>query len=375
MTHLGPYSDLVAAARQSRERSAWRDDLTRHLAFAPREPEPIDPRREKTWQADGIQAEEITWSCGYGPRTEAWLYYPAEAASRPFPGLVLLHDHGAFKFWGKEKVADGPAGMATGLGYFRELFYGGRALATVLAQAGFAVLVHDAFMWGSRRIPGDCMPENDRRMGRLLYDDDLRADPPGWRELPEETRRYNAAACLHEQTMAKYATVLGTTLAGIVNFEDAIAAAYLKSRADICNGWIGCAGLSGGGMRSALLRGTCERVQAAVVVGAMTTYAGLLDRHVDVHTWMLYPPALASAGDWTDVVARRFSSPVLVQYDEDDPLYSPEGMRDADGKLREAFAGSPFPGNYRAEFYPGPHKFDRAMQEAAIAWLRGVAGA
>ncbi|HEX4140299.1 MAG TPA: hypothetical protein VHY09_08125 [Candidatus Methylacidiphilales bacterium] len=372
MTHLGPYTDWVAAARLSRERPASSDDLTRYLAFAPREPEALDPRREKTWRARAIQAEEISWSCGYGPRTEAWLYYPAEM-TRPCPGLVLLHDHGAFKYWGKEKVADGPEGMAAGLADFRQRGYGGEALATVLARAGYAVLVPDAFLWGSRRVPYECMPENDRLVGRLQFEELNRVNPPGWSALPEEVRRYNTAACPHEHTMAKYATVLGTTLAGIVSFEDTVAARYLKSRSDVCDGWIGCVGLSGGGMRSALLRGTCDLIQAAVVVGAMSTYEGLLDTYIDVHTWLLFPPALARAGDWPDVVARRFASPVLVQYDADDELFSLEGMQAADEKLRAAFASSPHPGCYRGEFYPGPHKFDRAMQEAAIAWLRSLA--
>lgn len=369
MTHLGPYSDLVTAARQSRERPASSNDLTQHLAFAPCQPSALAPRRERTWQDGNIQAEEITWSVGYGPRTEAWLYYPADAAAHPCPGLVLLHDHGAFKFWGKEKVADGPEGMAHGLGDFRRRCYEDQALATVLAQAGFAVLVHDAFLWGSRRVPVECMPEGDRHLGRLLFEDLSGVASP----LPEEVQRYNAIATLNEHTMAKYAAVLGTTLAGIVNFEDAVAASYLQSRTDICNGWIGCIGLSGGGMRSALLRGTCDLIQAAVVVGAMSTYEGLLDQHVVLHTWLLYPPALARTGDWPDVVARRFSSPVLVQYDEDDDIFSRHGMHAADEKLREAFACSPFPGNYRGEFYPGPHKFDRAMQTAAIDWLRAQA--
>ena len=42
---------------------------------------------------------------------------------------------------------------------FRKLPYGGRAYANALAREGFVVLVHDVFLWGSRRFPLDTMLE------------------------------------------------------------------------------------------------------------------------------------------------------------------------------------------------------------------------
>jgi hypothetical protein len=54
----------------------------------------------------------------------------------------------------------------------------------------------------------------------------------------------------------------------------------------------------------------------------------------------------------------------------DDELFSPEGMTQADAHLRAAFKQSKFSDHYRAEFYPGPHKFDASMQKAAIFWMQ-----
>lgn len=62
---------------------------------------------------------------------------------------------------------------------------------------------------------------------------------------------YNAAARGHEHLVAKYCAVLGTSLAGVVAFEDRVAARYLRSRTDLVEGPIGCIGLSGGGFRAA----------------------------------------------------------------------------------------------------------------------------
>jgi dienelactone hydrolase len=370
LTHLGPYSDLIEAVRHSRQQPPPANEILRCLEFSPWPAQARDIRVERTWREGDISADEISWSCGYGPRTHAWLYSPAKA-SGPRPGIVLLHDHGAFKYWGKEKVADGPDGLAPGLAGNRARAYGNRSPAAALVRAGFTVLVHDAFLWGSRRVPYETIPEMDRRLGRLIQEDIDRTGDETWLALPEEVRAYNAAAICHEHTMAKYTTLLGTSLSGIVTFEDHIAVNYLRSRTDLCTGWIACAGLSGGGLRSALLRATCDNINAAVVVGMMSTYAGLLDHHVLLHTWMLFPPALARKHDWPDVVARNFKIPVLVQYDDDDPLFSPEGMHEADAHIRAAFARAGASHHYQGQFYPGPHKFDVPMQDDAIAWLRG----
>jgi len=45
-------------------------------------------------------------------------------------------------------------------------------------------------------------------------------------------------------------------------------------------------------------------------------------------------------------------------------------MRNADLRLAAAYAQANAPEAYTGEFYPGPHRFDVPMQEAALAWLR-----
>jgi hypothetical protein len=66
-----------------------------------------------------------------------------------------------------------------------------------------------------------------------------------------------------------------------------------------------------------------------------------------------------------------------VQYDTEDPLWTLEGQKKADGKIRAAYEkmgashGGPRDAadHYRGMFYPGPHKFDRAMQKDAFDWF------
>ena len=110
--HLGIYSDLVSAAVSRRSApplsppgKQTQQKILEAMGFSIGDETPKDVRSESHWEKDGLLGEEISWSVGYGPRTRAWLLKPV-AATRPLPGIVALHDHGAFKYFGKEKIAE-----------------------------------------------------------------------------------------------------------------------------------------------------------------------------------------------------------------------------------------------------------------------------
>jgi dienelactone hydrolase len=367
---LGPFSDWVAAARTYRPLypSAPPGEETRQrvrdlLGFGVGDEAPIDVRSEQTWERDGVAGEAVSWSVGYGPRTEAWVLKPAGASGR-LPGVVALHDHGGFKFYGKEKIADGCDDPPAVMTAFRARYYGGRAYANALARAGFVVLVHDTFLWGSRRFPLETMPERIRDLvaaSRTLWATD--------ENVPEEIAEYNAAAGHHEHLVEKYCTQLGTTLAGVVGYEDRVAVNYLRSRPDVREDRVACLGLSGGGNRAALLMATCDGIAAAGIVGLMSTYEHLLDHNIMSHTWMFFPHGWAREGDWPDLAASRAPAPLLVQYDLDDQLFTPQGMQAGHERIAAHYRDAGAPDAYTGTFYPGPHKFDRKMQDAAFAWL------
>jgi hypothetical protein len=84
---------------------------------------------------------------------------------------------------------------------------------------------------------------------------------------------------------------------------------------------------------------------------------------------MFFPHDWPRFGDWTDLAAARAPSPLLVQYNIEDELFSEEGMRAADARLAGHFRSVGASQNYRGEFYHGPHKFDLEMQTSAFRWL------
>jgi dienelactone hydrolase len=357
--HLGRYSDLAAAAKPE---SLWRPaqpgvetraNILRALAFDPRPASPADVRSERTWERDGIVGEEISWSVSYGPRTRAWLLRPAGVTGR-LPAVVALFCHSGFYYFGKEKIADGPDATHISVVELRRRIYGDRAFANALAARGFAVLVPDVFLWGSRRFELAEMPESFR-------------EPESGDST--DVDRYNDAARAYENVVSKYCTVLGTSFAGVVSYEDRVAVEYLAGRGDIDPARIGCVGLSGGGLRAGLLQGTSDRIAATVIACMMSTYEGLLDHNIANHTWMFFPPGLPHVCDYPDLVASRAPSPLLVQYALDDHLFTLRGMEAADQRLSEAYTSAGMPKGYDGRFYPGGHRFDIKMQDEAFEWL------
>ncbi|HWG01601.1 MAG TPA: hypothetical protein VG164_07110 [Trebonia sp.] len=373
--HLGGYSDWPAAAgfdghaRRPDRKTVRR--LASEILAGPGardsqgDQAPADVRAERRWTAGGLAGEEISYSAGYGPRTHAWVLKPA-AADGPLPGVLALHGHDGFKYYGKEKIADGPGPAAPVVTALRDNYYEGRAIASDLARAGYVVLVPDVFGWGSRRFPLAEMPPLIQRLSELTAGTTPPDTFPG--AVPDEIDRYNAAAWHHELLIEKYCALLGTTLAAMVVHEDRLALGYLRSRPDTTDRTASI-GLSGGGGRSALLRATSRELTAAVVVGMMGTYGSLLDHNVTDHTWMLFPPGLAARADWPDLAACQAPAALLVQYNRHDALFPLAGAEAAHERIASHYADAGAPDAYTGRFYDGPHKFDQAMQHDAADWL------
>ena len=369
---LGSFSDLVDFASgqaplypRAQPGMETIQALRDFLGFCAGPETPMQVVVEQRWEQDGLLGEELSWWVGYGTRTHAWFLRPAGGAAL-LPAVMALHDHGGFNWVGKEKIARGAGEPPPYLRAYWEGAYGGRAWANALAREGFAVLVHDTFLWGSRRFQWDEMPLEIQAAAEAI----LEKYPPADEATPLEIIRYHLAAQQHEHLVAKYLNLLGTCLAGVVAREDRIALNYLLSRSEVDPQRVGCLGLSGGGNRSNLLLATHPKIAAAGIVGLMSTYEGLLDHNVSSHTWMFFPTYWSRHGDWADIAACRAPLPLLVQYDLEDALFTVEGMRAADERIRGHYRAVGVESAYTGQFYPGPHKFDLEMQQAAFAWFK-----
>ena len=260
----GPLSlQNCPASEFAARRAAARTRVLECMAPPPR-PAPVTPTVHRRWEHDGLEIEELSWPQPAGAPTAAWVLKP-KGATGPLPGVLALHDHGGFKFYGKEKIAQVDARVHPLVAQHCADYYGGKAWANELARRGFVVLVHDAFAFGSRRVRLADVPE--------LLHGDVKDDAD---DSPAGIDAYNLWTGMHEHVMAKSLFCAGTTWPGVFVTEDQMALDVLCARPDVDPARIGIGGLSGGGLRTVFLGGLDERVKCAVCVGMMTTWRDAL---------------------------------------------------------------------------------------------------
>jgi dienelactone hydrolase len=262
--------DWQAAARKR----AWECIAPVDLGGAP------EVRVEAQYIFDGLHVKHLSWQLPCGPRTEAVLLKPAGISGR-LPGILALHDHGGNKFLGWRKITRSEEAPWAIQVRHQERSYEGLAWANEVAKRGYVILVHDTFPFGSRRVRVADVPQPLRGAGVDPEPDDL-----------EGIRKYNDFARDHEHVMEKSLLCAGTTWPGVYLPEDQRALDVLCARPEVDASRVGCAGLSGGGMRTVFLAGLDDRIRCAIAVGFMTTWRDFLLDKSYAHTWMTYAPLL-----------------------------------------------------------------------------------
>lgn len=357
--HRGIF-DLLHTPPKTSERGPTAEDLRACLG-----PDPERSDLELSWGSDGereaVRIRELSWNTGLGNRTEALFLTPAQGQG-PWPATLALHDHGGFRWLGKEKIADGVRGPHPDLGApeIRRASYDGLAFANRLARRGHAVLVHDVFSWGSRRFRWDALEER-------FWLPNAHLDPE--REATSTSiSAYNHAANAREGALAKWFTITGHSLAGILAWEDSIALDILEHLPDVDSLGPACMGFSGGAARSFILGALRPDLRAVAGTCLMSTYAEVLRHRTWLHSWQMIPPGWPRIADWPDVAALALPKPLLVQYGSRDEGFTTKGMEDAHQHLthldhRQA---------YTARFHNVGHCFNRELQDEAFSWLEDL---
>ena len=311
----------------------------------------------KQYTYDGLHIEELSWQLPYGRATEAILLKPENAKGK-LPAVLTFHDHGGNKYFGTRKITKTSDQQHPTMIQHQKEYYEGAAWANEIAKRGYVVLVPDAFTFASRRVMMQDVPEFLR--------DGLNDNDP---ENPENINKYNQWAGQHEHVMAKSLFCAGTTWPAVFFAEDQKALDILCAREDVDTTRVGCGGLSGGGLRTVFMAGLDERIKCAVPVGFMTTWKDFLLNKSFTHTWMLYVPLLPNELDFPEILGLRAPLPSLVLNDEQDDLYTLQGMNDAEKILKEVYTKANAENNFKCNYYPGPHKFDKKMQADAFDWF------
>jgi dienelactone hydrolase len=312
---------------------------------------------KKQYTYDGLHIEELSWQLPYGRPTDAILLKPASATGR-LPAILGFHDHGGNKYFGTRKITKTSDQQHPLMVSHQEDYYSKRAWANEIAKRGYVVLVPDAFTFGTRRVMMQDVPEH---MRNGLTDQDP--------ENQNNIKSYNDWAGQHEHVMSKSLFCAGTTWPSVFFAEDQKALDVLSARSDVDTNNIGCAGLSGGGLRTVFMGGLDNRIKCAVCVGFMSTWQDFLLNKSYTHTWMTYVPIVPNELDFPEILGLRVPLPTMVLNDSDDFLYTLPEMKKADSILAEVFKKANASDRYKCSYYPGPHKFDAQMQDEAFAWF------
>jgi dienelactone hydrolase len=316
----------------------------------------------RKYQYDGLDIEELSWQLPYGEITEAYLLKPAGMKGK-MPAVLGLHDHAAKKYFGKRKITRTDDEIHPMMKDHQRDYYEGVAWANAIARRGYVVLVHDTFTFGSRRVMFKDMQEIPWGYCKTTGMSD---DNP---EDIENINAYNTWSGEHEHIMAKSLFCAGVTWPGVFLFEDQCALDILSDRDEVDPERLGCAGLSGGGLRTVYLGGLDHRIKCAVCVGFMSTWSDFLLNKSYTHTWMTYTPLLPKYLDFPEILGLRVPLATMTLSNNEDGLYTLSEMKRADNILAEVFAKAGVKDHYSGKFYPGDHKFDKEMQKDAFDWF------
>ena len=318
-------------------------------------PPPVAPEPEiirRTDRGDYLE-EYLTFRTTPDLRVPAYVLIPRKAAA-PAPGVVLLHDHGGFYIWGKEKVVASDNEHPV-LSEFKQTLYEGRSIATELVRRGYVVITIDMFYWGERR---------------MLLDE----DPASYREpqkmTAEEIAAFNRRSNQNEQLVARSLMTAGITWPGVMLWDDLRTLDYLASRPEVDRRRLGCVGLSVGGYRSFLLAALDQRIKAAVDVGWMTAFAPAIRRHIlNTVGLTFHIPGLYRYLDLPDLAALIAPRSLLVINGAKDTLFPPDGVEKAFRKIEACFRKASAAERQRCRLYDAPHQFNLEMQAEAWEWL------
>jgi len=323
-----------------------------HLFYSPPPAPPAPELIHRTDRGDYVE-EYLTFQTTPDLRVPAYVLIPKKA-KLPAPALIVLHCHGGFYLWGKEKVVeieDEPPALAE----FKQESYGGKSIATELVRRGYVAIVIDTFYWGERR---------------MLLDE----DPPSYREprtmTKDEIAAFHRRSQQAEQLVARSLFAAGITWPGVMLWDDLRTVDYFSARPEVDASRLGCVGLSVGGYRSFLLAALDPRIKVAVDVGWMSSLGTHIKRHIINSIGLTFHiVGLYRYLDLPDLAALIAPRSVLVINGSRDQLFPPEGVESAFKKIDACFRKAGVPDRQRCRLYDAPHQFNADMQAEAWSWV------
>ena len=296
---------------------------------------PFKPQIISEQDRGSYVARQIEFNISAHSRVLALMLVPKGAG--PFPGVLVLHDHGARFDIGKEKLIAPWASSARAqpAQQWADKYFSGRFPGDALAQRGYAVLAVDALGWGDRSAPG-----------------------------------FQATS---QQALAANLMNLDTSFASIIATEDVRAARFLASQTEVDPLRVAALGFSMGAFRAWQVAALSDDIAAGIAVNWMATVQGLMvpgnNQLKGQSAFAMLHPHLVRYLDYPDVAALAAPKPMLFYAGEQDAMFPLASAQAAFTKMRSVWSAWDADARLQTRIWPLGHLFLKEQQEAAFDWL------
>ncbi|MBQ2797288.1 MAG: acetylxylan esterase [Tidjanibacter sp.] len=320
-------------------RTEGRNKVVELMGLPPKAPRTTSYTTLATERRNGYTAHKIEFEISEGNPIRAYLLVPDTPG--PHPALVAMHDHGAKFSIGKEKVirpiGETPEVCAEAEDWLGKC-YDGVYTGDLYASQGYVVLAVDALLWGNRGEGSD------------------------GRQTKYDTQQALASNCLK----------LGTSLVGIITWDDLRSIEWLAAQEFVDPERIGVYGHSMGGHRAWMAAALSDKVAAVASVCWMATSHALLAQGNNElkggSAFTMQVPMLSRWMDNPDVAALACPKHALFISGAQDKLF-PAGVVEAYEKMASVWAGQGAKDRFEWIMWPSPHYFGHDMQAKVGAFF------
>jgi dienelactone hydrolase len=153
---------------------------------------------------------------------------------------------------------------------------------------------------------------------------------------------------------ATWAMMAGGTLLGLRVFETRRLIDFLRSRTDLCGDFIGCMGISGGGMLSYFSAALDPRIHTCVISGYYCSWReSILAMN---HCICNFVPNLLNIGDLPELGALLWPRTVVVEAGTRDPIFPIRSVRKAVARLEAVYDTLGTPNRVFFDEFEGNHQ-------------------
>lgn len=341
LTYPGAWGNS-ATGEFGKWRAEARRTVTECMQNLPPAPQAYNMSIAATERRAGYQAHKIWFNVSEWSRIPAYLLVPD--GEGPFPAIVMLHDHGAHFYIGKEKMVR-PFGVTPEVVADADEWvarcYDGQYTGDYFAQNGYVVLAIDALFWGER----------GRKEG-VSYDG--------------------------QQALASNFLQMGASWGAFINIDDVRSAEFLASLPVVDKEKVGCLGFSMGAYRSWMLAALTDCVKASASICWMNTTEHLMtltnNQNKGGSAYSMLIPGLRRHLDYPHTASIACPKPSLFFNGTKDKLFPVAGVKDAYQILRAVWESQHAGNRLVTKLWEEKHFFNKAMQKEVMEFFDLVIG-